>query len=80
MVTKLLVYVKLGVSVRTYVTSSTIFFWINDDSNDIKNIEIFLKNQIKKTSSIKEIKNFFINNFNRVPNIINFRKVFKKPS
>tara|TARA_B110000014_G_C20071736_1_gene558999 strand:+ start:308 stop:961 length:654 start_codon:yes stop_codon:yes gene_type:complete len=67
-------------AILAFIYSSTIFFWINDDSNDIKNIEIFLKKQIKKTSSIKGVKNFFINNLNRVPNIINFRKVFKKPS
>jgi len=66
--------------ILAFIYSSTIFFWINDDSNNIKKVEIFLKNQIKKTSSIKGVKKTFINTFNKISNNINFKKIFKRSS
>ena len=63
-------------AILAFIYSSVLFFWINDNSKDIKNTEEFLRNQIKKTTLIKDVKKLFF----KIPNILNFRSIFKKAS
>tara|TARA_B100000029_G_C17560222_1_gene953081 strand:+ start:1529 stop:2143 length:615 start_codon:yes stop_codon:yes gene_type:complete len=51
-----------------YIYISTLIFWLNDKENKIDKTRFFLSKQIKKTSSLKKIKDIagnFINKFKK---------------
>ena len=41
-----------------YIYISTLLFWLNDRENNIDKTRFFLSKQIKKTGSLKKIKDF----------------------